>query len=153
MDNNNNEFTEIFGAEDALMEAEKKNSPVSQDPVPYGTYEVRIEKLAGEISKSGNPMLVCWFRILEGDQSHKIIFKNQAMTKGWMVGREYDFLNSLDTLIDIGHNTPKPKNFSEFKNLCSKVFEGTKGLVYELSYKEDAKGFRHWDITDVFDVE
>ena len=47
--------------------------------VPHGEYEVKVQQMELKISKSGNPMLSIWFKIVAGDYNNNLIFLNQVL--------------------------------------------------------------------------
>ena len=51
---------DLKGLKNDLAEAEKNNT--NFDKVPYGQYEVSIEKMELTESKKGDPMFTCWFK-------------------------------------------------------------------------------------------
>lgn len=116
--------------------------------VPLGNYEVAITKLELTESKSGNPMVTCWFKILSGDYANSLIFMNQVITQGFQIHIVDEFLRSLETDIDV-----KFESYSQYNELLLDIFEAVNGnLEFGLKYG-DRKGFNTFEITDVFEVE
>lgn len=58
----------------ASQEEINTNNSGDYDEVPVGTYEVKIDKMEAKKSKSGNPMVSIWFKILEGQYKNSLIF-------------------------------------------------------------------------------
>lgn len=116
--------------------------------VPLGNYEVGITKLELTESKSGNPMVTCWFKILSGDYANSLIFMNQVITQGFQIHIVDEFLRSLETDIDV-----KFESYSQYNELLLDIFEAVNGnLEFGLKYG-NRKGFNTFEITDVFEVE
>lgn len=116
--------------------------------VPHGTYEVAITKLELKESKKGDPMVACWFKILDGEFKNSLIFMNQVITQGFQIHIVDEFLRSLDTDIDV-----KFESYSQYNELLLDIFEAVDGnLEFALEYGEN-KGFNTFKITEVFEVE
>lgn len=116
--------------------------------VPHGNYEVAITKLELAESKSGNPMVTCWFKVLSGEYKGSLIFMNQVITQGFQIHIVDEFLRSLETDVDISF-----ESYSQYNELLLDVFEAVNGnLEFGLKYGE-RKGFNTFEITDVFEVE
>lgn len=116
--------------------------------VPLGNYEVAIAKLELTESKKGDPMVTCWFKILNGEYANSLIFMNQVITQGFQIHIVDEFLRSLETDIDV-----KFESYSQYNELLLDIFEAVNGnLEFGLKYG-DRKGFNTFEITDVFEVE
>lgn len=116
--------------------------------VPHGNYEVAITKLELAESKSGNPMVTCWFKVLSGEYKGSLIFMNQVITQGFQIHIVDEFLRSLETDVEITF-----ESYSQYNELLLNVFEAVNGnLEFGLKYGE-RKGFNTFEITDVFEVE
>lgn len=118
--------------------------------VPAGTYEVKIEKMELAESKAGNPMVVVWFRILEGNYKNSIIFMNQVVTKGFQFHIVNEFLKSIfgsDADIEFA-------GYEQYDRLLMNSMEQIDGkMEFVLEYGENNKGFKTFKITEVFDVD
>lgn len=136
-----------------LKEIEANGGTGEYKEVPYGKYEVKIEKMelgeTGPKSKNpGSPMLKVQFRILTGEFKNSCIFMNQVITQAFQLHVALDFLKSLDSGIDITFDS-----FMQFSDLILDVHEAINGILeYGLNYSETSKGFKKFEITDVFDV-
>lgn len=123
------------------------------EEVPYGTYEVKIEKIeikeCGSDRHKGEPMLSVWFKIIAGKRAGALIFMNQLITQGFQIHIANEFLKSLDTGVDVEFDG----NFRHYNNMILDVFEGTQELEYALEYAENKKGFSTYKITDVYDAK
>lgn len=118
--------------------------------VPEGEYEVKVEKLELTQSKKGDPMLSCWFGILNGEYKGSKIFMNQVANAGLGLHRVHEFLKSLDSGIDV----PKFDGYKKLNDTILDVHEAIdKKLEYGLKYGKNSKGFNTFEITDVFEVE
>jgi len=116
--------------------------------VPHGKYEIKIEKLELSESKKGDPMFVCWMRILNGTYKNSMIFMYQVITQGFQIHIVNEFLRSLESGVDIEFN-----KYSQYGQLLMDVHEAIDGnFEYAVEYGEK-KGFNTFEITDVFDAE
>ncbi|SHF52095.1 DUF669 domain-containing protein, partial [Caloramator proteoclasticus] len=90
--------------------------------VPFGTYEVKIEKMELVESKTGKPMLTCWMRILEGEYKNSIIFMNQVLSTAYGIHTANEFLRSLDSGIEVEF-----ESFSQYNDLILDIHEAIDG--------------------------
>lgn len=134
-------------AEDVKTAAE---SGGSYKEVPFGEYEVAIDKLELTASKAGDPMVSVWFKIVsEGEYKGSRIFMNQVVKQGFQIHIVNEFLRSLDSGIDITFDT-----YKQYGNLLMDVFEAVNGnLEFALKYSEGKGGFAKYEITEVFELE
>jgi len=117
--------------------------------VPHGQYEVKIEKLELIASKAGDPMVTVWFRIVNGEYEGSMIFMNQVVTRGFQIHLMNEFLRSLESGIEIEF-----KNYSQYGQLLMDVHEAIDGKYeYALKYGENNKGFKTFEITEIFELE
>lgn len=112
--------------------------------VEHGTYEVSIEKMELKKSKSGNPMLSIWFKILEGPFKNQLIFYNQVVSNGFGIHMANEFLRSLK-LGDVEF-----ESYGQYAELIERFNEAAPGNEYALEYGKNAKGFNTYKITNVF---
>lgn len=134
-------------AEDVKTAAENGGS---YKEVPFGEYEVAIDKLElTESKESHNPMVSVWFKIVDGEFKGNRIFYNQVVTQGFQIHLVNEFLRSLDSGIDITFDT-----YNQYGNLLMDVFEAVNGnLEYALKYSEGKNGFARYEITEIFEIE
>ena len=118
------------------------------EEVPDGDYEVHIQKLELKKSSSGNPMVSCWFKIVDGSRKGSIIFMNQVITQGFQIHIVNEFLRSLGTGLNIEF-----KSYTQYAGLLVSILDITKDFDYALEYTHNAKGFAEYKITDVFELE
>lgn len=122
------------------------NSKGDYEEVPKGEYEVEIEKLELGFSKSEKPMLICWFNILEGKYKNSKLFMNQVIQTPFQVHKCNEFLNSLESGLDV-----KFESYSDYADLTKKIFNAIDGkLEYAVEYGEN-KGYPTFTITSVFE--
>lgn len=143
------DFSKFDNAVD--LEGLKKDIADSADgdfkEVPYGDYEVAINKLELGESKKGDPMVKIWFKILEGEYKGSLIFMNQVITKGFQIHIVDEFLKSLETDVDV-----KFESYSQYADMLLDVFEAVDGkLEFALEYGEN-KGFSTFKIKEVFEA-
>lgn len=122
----------------------------SYKEVPFGEYEVAIDKLELKASKAGDPMVSVWFKIVsEGEYKGSRIFMNQVVKQDFQISIVNEFLRSLDSGIDITFDT-----YKQYGNLLMDVFEAVNGnLEFALKYSEGKGGFAKYEITEVFELE
>lgn len=134
----------------ALMEEVKKAGENNDFPeIPHGTYVVRVDKMELKESKAGNPMLTVQFVIADGEFKKQRIFMHQVLTTGFGIYKANEFLKSLDTDQEIEFDG----NFEDYNNLILDIHEEIDGkLEYELEYGEDKKGYKTFEITEVYDI-
>ena len=139
---------DVEGLKNDVAEA-ANNGGGDYKEVPNGKYEVEITKLELAESKKGKPMLVCWFKILEGDFEGSYLFMNQVLSSGFGLHQAKEFLKSLD-VCDVEF-----ESFSQFGNLMMDMMEQIEesGVEYAIEYGETKKGFKTFKVIDVFDAE
>lgn len=118
------------------------------EPVPYGTYEVKVKKMEIKASKNNDPMLSVWFEVVTGDYKSRLIFMNQLINTPYGLHNAKEFLRNLDSRYEIDF-----VNFTQFKNLVLDVLEKIDGnLEYALEYSQNKKGYNQFKIMEVFEV-
>ena len=127
--------------------AEAKDNNREYEKVPYGEYEVKLDKLELKASKKGNPMVSAWFTILEGKYKNNKLFMNQVITQGFQIHIANEFLRTMGTGVDVEF-----VNYTQYANLLLDVAEecDTNKLEFALKY-EDNKGYDKFTITEVFE--
>ncbi len=117
--------------------------------IPLGTYEVSVEKLELTESKSsGNPMVSAWFKIQNSEYKDNLIFLNQVVNKGFQIHIVNKLLREMNTGIDIHF-----ESYSAYAHLLEDVFNAVKNKKhFALKYGESKKGFKTFDIEEVFDL-
>lgn len=138
------DFDVVGLQEDIKAAAENKTD---YEEVPDGDYEVHIQKLELKKSSSGNPMVSCWFKIVDGSRKGSIIFMNQVITQGFQIHIVNEFLRSLGTDLNIEF-----KSYTQYAGLLANVLDITKDFDYALCYEHNSKGFAEFKITDVFEL-
>lgn len=118
--------------------------------VPHDTYEVAITKLELAVSKSGNPMLTCWMKILEGEYKNSMVFMNQVVTTGMGIHFANKFLRDLTEGMDIDVTFESYAQYAELILDISEKIDGAR--EYLLEYGEN-KGFNTFTIKEVFEIE
>lgn len=132
------------------------NGGGQREEVPVGKYECKVDKLECKKAKSGNLMVSIWFRILEGKFEKSVIFYNGVFYEDWMRHRVAKMLSDL--LAD-GDRTAeinlilKSNDMDLINDFCMDIHEVIDGkLEYLLNYGE-SKGYKTYDIDEVFEVE
>lgn len=142
------EFDSKINVEDYQKEIQEaaENGPERKE-VPLGQYEVKIHKLKLTLSKTQKPMMTCWFKVLTGKFRNSIIFYNQVVDEPYKIHIANDFLRSLDSGVDVTFD-----GYANYANLIMDVAEATENLEYALDYDENNKGYKTYEITEVFDA-
>lgn len=139
---------DLKGLQADIAEATNNSNGGNFKEVPHDKYEVKIEKLELTVSKKGDPMVVCWMKILDGEYKNSLIFMNQVVTKGFQIHIANEFLRSLAADVDITF-----ESYSQYANLLMDIHEKIDGnKEYLLDYGEK-KGFNTFKIEEVYDVE
>ena len=135
--------------EDVAKAAESKGEFVN---VPFGNYEVSIEKLelgaTGETSKTpGAPMAKVWFNIVAGEFKGQKIFMNQVLTTGFGIHKMNQFMESLETGIPVEFD-----NFEQYDELMKMVFNSVDNdkAEFQLAYTQNNKGYSVYEIVQRF---
>lgn len=115
--------------------------------VPLGDYEVKVDNMELKISKSGNPMVSIWFRIVAGDYNNNLLFMNQVINQPFQIGLANKILRALDPNKNIEFET-----YSQYANLIMDIYEEIDGkFEYAIRYGEK-KGFSTFEVLDIFEV-
>ena len=152
MDNIFDKFNQAYGGQELAKEVDEitKNGG-SGENVPYGRYEVRIEKLELIESKSKKPMLTVWFKVIAGTQKDRIIFMNQLLDAAFKIHIANEFLKSLDTSVEVKFDGDFNHYAATIKNVYSDLT--VDGLEYQLNYYQNKKGFDEFKIEEVFETK
>ena len=146
---------------DAYNKAKENN--YSNDPLPEGTYHVKVEKLEVGETKDGVPMGKIQFRILEGQHKNKCLFMNQVLfgnkdgeVTAFGVKIFDDFIESLEPSFDDYKfsNCDSKDPVAEYKELILDVAEDIENLQYdiELSYKEvNGNQYAKYKVVEVYE--
>lgn len=132
---------------DGIKQA-RENGGGNYEEVPYGTYEVNVEKIELRESKKGDPMVSIWFNIIAGNFKNSKIFYNQVINQGFQIHLLNEFLRSLDTGVNVEFDS-----YAQYNEVLMDVAEGTKTLEYALKYGENKKGYPTYEITEVFEAQ
>ena len=126
-------FNEMFDLSGLKTDIESAASNSGGDfvEVPDGSYEVKVVKLEGTVSKKSQmPMLTVWFDILAGDFKGQKIFCNQMLTTGFGIHKATEMLTALESGIPVSF-----ENFEQFGDVIAQVFNAIDGTgEYELAY-------------------
>jgi len=138
---------DVTGLRKDVKEAAENGGTGEFKEVPHGTYEVKVEKMELKASKKGDPMVVIWFSILEGEYKNYKLFMNQVITQGFQIHIVNELLRAMDSGIDIEF-----QNFEQYGNLLLDIHEAIDGkLEFALEYGEK-KGFNTFKIKEVYEV-
>lgn len=138
------------GLQEDIKEA-AENGGGNFKEVPVGKYEVAVEKMELVKSKSkGEPMVTIWFKVVGKDDPYKgsLIFMNQVITQGFQIHIVNELLRAMDTGMDIHFDT-----YRQYGNLLMDIHEAIdKKVEFALDYSENSKGYKVFEIEEVFDV-
>lgn len=131
--------------------AEAAENTLDNDEVPYGKYEVKLEKLELIACKSeknrGMPMVSAWFRIINGNQKNRLIFLNQLVNQGFQIHIMKEFLSDMDSGCEVEF-----EDYEQFGNLLMDILEASSNTGFVLDYSENKKGYKAYKIEEVFDL-
>lgn len=147
-----NEFDKAIDTKELQNEIKEaaENGGGNYKEVPVGKYEVAVEKMELVKSKKGDPMVTIWFKVVGKDDPYKgsLIFMNQVITQGFQIHIVNEILRSMDTGIDVHFDT-----YSQYGNLLMDIHEAIdKKVEFALDYSENNKGYKIFEIEEVFDV-
>ena len=141
-----NKAVDLDGLKKDMANAEQDNKEYVD--VPVGTYEVKLTKAELKASKkTQDPMVSMWFKVVAGDYKGQTIFMNQVVTQGFQLNIVNNFLRSMDTGVEIEF-----VDYKQYADMLLDVAEACEGLEFALNYDENAKGYKTFNIVEVFDV-
>ena len=140
-----NSNVDLAGLQKDVKDAQDNNKEFEK--VPYGEYEVKVDKMELKSSKKGDPMVSIWFTILEGKYKKSKLFLNQVITQGFQIHIVNELLKSMKTDLNIEF-----VDYKQYADLLLDVAEecDTNKLEFALKY-EDNKGYDKFTITEVFE--
>ena len=142
---NNN--ADLAGLRNDIEEAQKDSGNREFEKVPYGQYEVKVDKIELKPTKKGDPMVSIWFTILDGKYKNSKLFMNQVVTQGFQLNIMNNFLRSMETGVNIEF-----VDYAQYADMLLDVAEAcdTNKLEFAVKY-EDNKGYDKFTIFDVFE--
>ena len=153
-------YSKTINAEELAASQKEINENTSggdYKEVPFGTYEVEVNKLECKLSKEKkNPMVSIWFKIVAGDYKDSLIFYNGVFYEDWMRHRVVKMLSAL--LDDPAHEAEinlilKSGDVNTVNEFCMDVHEEIDGKFEYLLDYDQKKGFNTYTIKEVFDAE
>ena len=140
-----NSNVDLAGLQKDVKDAQDNNKEFEK--VPYGEYEVKVDKMELKSSKKGDPMVSIWFTILEGKYKKSKLFLNQVVTQGFQIHIVNELLRSMGTDLAIDF-----VDYKQYAELLLDVAEecDTNNLEFAIKY-EDNKGYDKFTITEVFE--
>ena len=142
-----NKSVDLKGLKEDLKEVQE-NGGGNYEEVPLGKYEVKIDKMEIKETKKGDKlMLSVTFKVLDGPQKNRLIFMNQVITSAYGLHNSNEFLRSLKSGIDVIFD-----DYNQYSELVEDIMDAISDrLEYELTYSENDKEFKVFEITDVFE--
>ena len=136
-----------------VKEAAENGGGGNYKEVPHGDYEVAITKLEPTKAKSsGNPMISCWMKILEGEFKGSLIFMNQVVAQGFQIRIANKFLRALVSEMDEPIEV-EFKTYKQYANMLMDIREAIdKNFEYSVKYY-DNKGYNAFEINEVYVLE
>jgi hypothetical protein len=129
------------------IKAADENGDKDYPEIPDDKYEVKIRKMELKTSKKGDPMVSIQFKILEGKYKGSLIFLNQVITKGFQIHTINNlFRDMFDTEIEF-------LSYSQYAELINNCAEEAENLSFALKYGTNTKGFKTYEITEVFEEQ
>lgn len=142
---------DLEGLQEDVKQAREEGSGANREEVPTGEYEVKVEKLelVETKKKPQRPMVTAWLRIVDGSHKNSIIFYNQLVDEGWKIDQVNQFLESLDSGIDVEF-----ESYSQFDDMLLDIHEAIDDqLEYALKFGETKSGYPTFEILEVFETE
>ena len=141
-----NSNVDLKGLQEDVKKAQEDNKG-EFEKVPYGEYEVKLDKLELKATKKGDPMVSAWFTILNGKYKKSKLFLNQVVTQGFQIHIMNTFLKSMGTSVNV--------EFVDYKQYAEMLMDiaeecDSAGLEFAIKY-EDNKGYDKFTITEVFE--
>lgn len=123
--------------------------------VPESTYEVTVEKLELVQSKSGQPMVTCWMKIISGEFKNSRLFFNQVVTQGFQARKCNEFLRALVAELDDEDAIEiEFKTYRQYGELLMDVADAIDGnFEYAVEYSKNDKGYPNYKVKEVFVLE
>lgn len=136
---------DLEGLKNDIQAAAERNT--ERVEVPDGQYECKVEKMEMKESKTGNPMVSIWFRILAGDFKNSVLFMNQTIHTGFGLHTAKKMLSDMDTGLPVDF-----QSFAQFAGLIESVKEAieTQKLEYAVKYTTTKNDYKNFEITEVF---
>ena len=140
-----NSNVDLKGLQEDVKKAQEDNKEFEK--VPYGEYEVKLDKLELKATKKGDPMVSAWFTILEGKYKKSKLFLNQVITQGFQIHIMNTFLKSMGTDLVVEF-----VDYKQYADLLLDIAEecDKNNLEFAIKY-EDNKGYDKFTITEVFE--
>ena len=140
-----NSNVDLNGLQKDIKDAQDNNKEFEK--VPYGEYEVKVDKIELKATKKGDPMVSIWFTILNGKYKKCKLFMNQVVTQGFQIHIVNELLKSMKTDLEIEF-----VDYKQYAELLLDVAEScdTNKLEFAIKY-EDNKGYDKFTITEVFE--
>lgn len=146
-----NNMVNLDGIKKDIEEAKMNTGSGDFEEVPFGKYEVKLDKLDLVECKSeknkGQPMISAWFRILTGEQKNRLIFMSQLVNEGFKIHIMNEFLRDLDSGCTIEF-----VDYEQYGNLLMDIFEASSNTGFVLDYYQNNKGYKSYSIEEVFDM-
>lgn len=141
-----NSNVDLKGLQEDVKKAQEDNKG-EFEKVPYGEYEVKVDKMELKATKKGDPMVSIWFTILEGKYKKSKLFLNQVITQGFQIHIMNTLLKSMGTDLVIEF-----VDYKQYAELLLDVAEecDKNNLEFAIKY-EDNKGYDKFTITEVFE--
>lgn len=143
-----NKTFDTEGIQKDAHEAHENNGNGEYEDVPFGDYEVKVDKMELKASKKGDPMLSVWFKIISGEHENRLIFLNQVITQGFQVDIANQFLESLGADVAVEF-----KDYVQYNNLILDIHEKIDGKAeYLVEYGQTKKGYSFVKVKEIYDL-
>ena len=132
-------------------EENKANGGMKKPDVPYGTYEVKIDKLAFGYTQANNPKMEVHFKIVNGQFENCKIYMHQSLHKAFGYYKAIKLLKSLESNVYVDFVEEYPE-FEQMLFDIKKDIDGKK--EYKLEFKPNDKNsdFNEYNIIKVYDL-
>lgn len=143
-----NKTIDLDGLKEDIKEASNNPGGNYVEVPANDTYEVKLTKAEVKATKNGDPIATLWFKVQEGEYKGQLIFMNQVITQGFQIKIMNEFLESLDTGVEINF-----EDYAQYNGMLMDIAEACEEqkLSYALNYGVNRKGYNTYEIEEVFE--
>lgn len=100
--------------------------------VPYGCYEVQVNKIHFKETKEGEPVISIWFEVLKGEFKNDIILYEKKLTRGFWIHQACELVRGMNSGLDVYF-----EEYEQFNRLMRDVFQNvsSNNVPYVLEYR------------------
>ena len=143
--------TDLAGFEEEVQAAESKGGDF--EDLPHGKYEVALDNIELKPTKrTGDPMIVSVFKVVEGPHKGRLIWVNQVVAKPIQMSMGLRFVNSMKPTSEVKFT--KDGGMAQLsEDLGTAADDIASKHEFVLEFYENKKGYDQYDIREVFILE